>query len=386
MTGTSLDGVDAALARVRGRGLLLRAELVAHASAPLGALGPRLRAAAEQTPLTARDFASLALDLGEVCAAVAADLCARAGAAPDLASVHGQTIHHAPPRSWQILNPHPVARALECPVVFDLRGADVAEGGQGAPLTPLADWVLLRAPAARAVINLGGFANITLLPEDRGAPEEQVARVRGCDVCACNHLLDQGAREALGAPFDPDGTTAERGRVHSELAERLVARLAPAGRSLGTGDEAWETLEGWRAQVAPEDLLATICHAVARAIGRALASAGPRDVVVAGGGARNARLVREIREVVAAPVTSASDHGIPVEQRESLAWAVLGALAQDGAAVTLPAVTGRRAHALADGLWCLPATGGRAGAPAEPVLYDGAASLRLPAGPRGPAG
>ena len=114
----------------------------------------------------------------------------------DLVVAHGQTVFHAPPASWQLLNAAPIARAVRAPVVFDLRQADLAAGGQGAPITPLADWIMLRAhgPAAagRAIVNLGGFCNVTILPSGAG-PEG----VRGMDVCPCNHLLDGVARRRV---------------------------------------------------------------------------------------------------------------------------------------------------------------------------------------------
>lgn len=388
MTGTSLDGIDVAVARVVGTGLKLRAQLIAHHSAGLGPLGPRLRAAAEQQPLTAGAFAALALDFGhfhaEVCAtaweAARAAQPARASRAapalrphPHLAAVHGQTVFHAPPSSWQLINPHPIARALQCPVVYDLRGADLCEAGQGAPLTPLADWVLFRAPHARAVVNLGGFANATLLPAAATDHlSSEVAAIRGRDLCACNQLLDRAARQVLRQPFDRDGEVALSGTAHADAVEDIAEHLLapghdcpaagnprsnpPPARSLGTGDEAWHCLANWIRTLAPADLLASLADAVGLTVGRSLAHSPhvPRDVVVAGGGARHQRVLRAIRDTAGVPVMLSSELGIPVDQRESLGWAVLGALAQDGATISLPAVTGRSATLLADGVWCFP--------------------------------
>lgn len=371
MTGTSIDGIDLAVVRVLGSGLAMRAQSVAFRSAGLGDLAPRLRAAAEQQPMSAGQFAELARDLGLLHAREAHALLRESGIDRiDLASLHGQTVFHRPPCSWQLLNAHPVSAELRCDVVFDLRGHDLAAGGQGAPLTPLADWVLLRAPHARAVVNLGGFANATLLPPDDGsAPESQVATVRGADLCACNQLLDRAARTALGRDFDADGGAAARGIPAPAHLEALAPLLAPPedGRSLGTGDELGAWVRSAERALRPEDLLATAAEAVGRAIGAALRSRGVRDVILAGGGARHRPLRDAIARAAACPVRPSDELGLPVGSRECVGWAVLGALAQDRVEIALPAVTGRPAPApVIAGSWlqCL----GRTQSPIEPLL------------------
>ncbi len=356
MTGTSIDGIDLALVRVEGTGLAMRAALVAHRSSGLGPLAARLRAAAEQRPTTAGDLAALALDFGDFHASEArAFLDGAALPAPDLASIHGQTVFHRPPASWQLVNAHPLARELGCDVVFDLRGNDLAHGGQGAPLTPLADWVLFRARAPRAVVNLGGFANVTFLPSDDGAPGA-VAAIHGADVCACNQLLDAAARMVLDAPFDADGGAAARGRAHPERTAALAARLASAAgaRSLGTGDECLGWLADARAHLAPDDLLATAAEAVGTVIGRAVRAHGASDVLLAGGGTRHGPLVEAIARAAGCATHRCGAFGFPPEAREAAGWAVLGALAQDGVPVSLPRVTGRPGApmpATVDGTW-----------------------------------
>lgn len=353
MTGTSIDGIDLAVARVAGTGLSMRAEPVAFRSAPLGELAPRLRAAAEQRPAPAGEFAMLARDLGLLHAREAAALLREAAIdRVDLASLHGQTVFHRPPTSWQMLCAHPVAEALGCDVVLDLRGHDLAAGGEGAPLTPLADWVLFRAPLPRAVVNLGGFANATLLPasaEPTAGPDPddrlraEVAAIRGADLCACNQLLDRAARSVLGRDYDADGAAAVRGTRDTGAFAELGALLAPrpGARSLGTGDELFGWVERHAPRLPPADLLATAADAVGAAIGRALAGLGARDAILAGGGARHARLRTAI--ATAAGITTLKSGGlrVPEQGREALEWAILGALAQDGEEIALPAVTRR---------------------------------------------
>jgi|LauGreDrversion4_2_1035121.scaffolds.fasta_scaffold09829_2 1,6-anhydro-N-acetylmuramate kinase len=347
MTGTSIDGIDLALAEIRGTGLSMSARLAAFRSAPLGTLAMRLRAAADQQPITAGELAELSRELGELHAREASELL-REAAVPriDLAAIHGQTVFHRPPTSLQLLNAHPIAAALGCDVVFDLRGQDLALGGQGAPLTPLSDWVLYRAPHARAVVNLGGFANATILAADQGAPPaRQVAAIHGADLCACNQLLDRAARAAIGRDFDADGAVAASGQRHERAFAELSALLAPqpGARSLGTGDEAFAWIDRHLGALAPADLLATAADAIGSAIGRALAARGVSDAVLAGGGARHARLARAIAHAAGVAVQPSDRLGIPVAAREALGWAVLGALAQDGTDVSLPQVTHRPA-------------------------------------------
>jgi 1,6-anhydro-N-acetylmuramate kinase len=359
MTGTSIDGIDLALVRVEGTGLAMRAVLLAHRASGLGPLAARLRAAAEQRPMTAGDFASLALDFGDFHAVeMRAFLETGALPRPDLASIHGQTVFHRPPASWQLVNAHPVARALGCDVVFDLRGADLAHGGQGAPLTPLADWVLFRGERPRAVVNLGGFANVTHLPGAAADASAATASIRGADVCACNQLLDAAARTALGTPYDADGAAAARGRAHPRHADDLVRRLAVAAgaRSLGTGDECLGWIDAARGALSPDDLLATAADAVGTVIGRHVRSLGAADALLAGGGTRHGPLVAAIERASGCPCRPCDAAGVPAEAREAAGWAVLGALAQDAVPATLPAVTGRPARtppSAIDGTWIL---------------------------------
>jgi 1,6-anhydro-N-acetylmuramate kinase len=269
-------------------------------------------------------------------------------------AAHGQTVFHAPPVSWQMLNGPVLAHELGVPVVFDLRAADLAAGGQGAPITPLADWVMFRSEHPTAVVNLGGFCNITLLPAPlivhyntpRGTMRTndfigEAALVDGFDVCACNHLLDRVARDLLGCEFDQDGRASASGRVHEGALHELFGLLAAQskeGRSLGTGDEAVAWINRWRTQASGEDLAASACAAIARTIASRLGDS--REVLVAGGGARNAALLDAIRRNTKAAVNATEKRGVPIEFREAAAMAVLGAMCEDKVPITLARVTG----------------------------------------------
>lgn len=346
MTGTSLDGLDTVLAEVRGAGLALRATVVARRSASLGTLGPRLRALAEQQPLTAGQIAILSRDFSRFHARVIRRLCDKRN--PDLIAVHGQTVFHAPPVSWQLLTPMVIAHELQAPVISDLRAADLAAGGEGAPITPLADLILYgHRRERRTVINLGGFCNLTRLPA--GAQPELI---RGGDVCACNQVLDGVARAVLGKPYDAGGRAALSGTSDDAAERDLVQRLdrqRRAGRSLGTGDELAEWIA--RHRLSPADLACTASAAIATVIVRAT---GPSDrLVLAGGGTRNRALVQQLTARAGIPVSTSDELGIAAGDREALAMAVLGALSADGVPITLSAVTGVKRPPLS-GMWCHP--------------------------------
>lgn len=340
MTGTSIDALDAALVVVEGRGLELRAWLTRAVSHPLGELAGRLREAAEQKPLPASAFARLGLDLAHAHIRAISELIANDRC--DLIAVHGQTVFHAPPVSWQLINPTPIAHHFNVPVVSDLRAADLACAGQGAPITPLADAILLREMRGlTAVINLGGFCNVTTgLGDDHSMTGTD--RVRGRDVCACNHVLDEIARTSLGRAYDEGGTEALGGTLDPAALDELLSILSAqsgAGRSLGTGDEVGAWIRRHAGRVVGRDLAATATAALGRAIAEAVR--GHQTILLAGGGARNMALVKAIRlAAVPAAVRFADEVGVSGAYREAIAIAVLGTLCQDRVPITLPDVTG----------------------------------------------
>lgn len=343
MTGTSLDGLDAVLVQAEGTGLDLRVRPVGRAESKLGDLAGGLRAAAAGTPMSAWDLSRLALELGKLHARVIGDMLERSGLEPAVCVLPGQTIVHAPPISMQLINPWPVVQRLSCPVLHDLRGADIAAGGQGAPITPIADWVLFRSQDEdRAIVNLGGFCNITTLPAGAG-PEG----VRGFDVCACNQILDACARQALGKACDQGGRAALAGTPNDHAVGSLldILRTQSSGdRSLGTGDECTSWVN--RHTSLGNDLMAS----AARAIGTVIGERASGAVVLAGGGVRNAALVRAI-EGVAGQSRTTDAFGVAAQEREAACIAVLGLLALDGVLYTQPSITGRTKPLKAEGSW-----------------------------------
>lgn len=346
MTGTSLDGLDAVLVEAEGADLDLRVRTVGRAGSGLGDLAGGLRAAACGTPMSAGEFSRLALELGVLHARVVGDMLDDLGIEPSVCAIPGQTVVHAPPVSMQLINPWPVAQRLGCPVLHDLRGADLAAGGQGAPITPLADWVLFRSEDEdRAIVNLGGFCNITTLPTGSG-PQG----VRGFDVCACNQILDACAMQALGQAYDEDGLAALAGTPDDEAVDSLrdiLRAQSSSGRSLGTGDECTAWVDR-HASLDGQNLMASAARAVGTVIGERVLGSGA--VILAGGGVRNAALVRAI-EAVAGPSRTTDAFGVGVQEREAVCIAVLGLLALDGVSYTQASITGRTGRLMAEGSW-----------------------------------
>lgn len=368
MSGTSADGIDAAAVRIGGHGLDAVHEPVAFASVPYGTLAERVRALQRGAPMTAADIASLSRELALLHAELIRGIAAQAGA-PDLVAMHGQTIHHAPPVSWQLASPAVVAAALDCDVISDLRAADLAEGGQGAPITPLADWLLMRdrraTPHARAIINLGGFCNATILAA--GAPPESTA---GFDVCLCNQLLDHACLMRTGQPFDDGGACALRGTPDAGIAANIAGHLAAQhgqGRSLGSAHERIG-LADLTATLSPENALATLAAAIADAVAAVVGAHAAREWFAAGGGTRNAALMRALTRQASlrhATLSTTDALGVPSQAREAIAMAALGAAAIDGCCISLQGVTGRTARRVIDGaltrshrIFTIPATFG----------------------------
>jgi anhydro-N-acetylmuramic acid kinase len=244
-----------------------------------------------------------------------------------------------------------------------VRARDVAAGGQGAPLVSLLDTLLLRP--GQAALNLGGIANLTLKGSD---PFRDSCRKRGqtppstaFDVGPANALLDAVTQRFTRAPYDADGALAARGEPIPELLERLLADpyyARPAPKS--TGKEHFNLAYlGDVSAYAVEDVLATLVRLTATTV--ADAARGATEVIVSGGGTRNATLMRELRAVL--PVTTSDALGLPAQDKEAYAFALLGFLTHHGRAGTIAAATGARHASILGAL-----TPGSATAPAPRAL------------------
>jgi len=353
MTGTSLDGLDAALVHVAGQGEACRASFHGHVHHALPeTLQQTLLALASDEPARPATFAAAARALGEAHLPAAAALLERhlpSRARLHAVAAHGQTIHHAPAEglSWQLLDPWPIVHAWRKPVVYDFRQADLLAGGAGAPITPAADRVLF-GETTELVCNLGGVCNVTDLSS---------TPVAGWDQMPCNLLLNGLACRLLGRAFDEGGRIAARGRERPELRRLLAEAIdrAMAGRRTLGREQFGEAffaglmpeLTGWPV----EDVLASATAELADRLTAVASRRRVRRVVLAGGGTRHRALIAALAARGGQQAWRVSDEvGLPAEAREAAAMAVLAALSEDGVAVTGPAATESQAPVPA-GTW-----------------------------------
>ncbi len=374
MTGTSLDGIDVALVKITGTGLSMKAQLLGHhAQSMPDALRSTLMSLTSGEAREPIVYMRAARSLGEFHAQVLEQLLAGGLAPPieqpvDFITAHGQTIWHAPrdtkeelgggPKSWQLFDPWPIVRRLKLPVCYDLRQADLIAGGEGAPLTPIADWVMYRSDdPVRVVLNLGGVANGTVL-------YDSVDQIHAEDICVCNLIIDRSVQRMFPAKrYDEDGLLSDTVVCVdwvSELLKEPYMFVRDRHESLGREslNDSWlNRFEDYCLGTDEDEryVISAAVDAVAQSIAAWLKIQMPYRLVLAGGGSRNQTLVNRIQSYsdMHRYTLLSDDLGIPCEAREAMGWAVLGALSQDGVPVSLPQVTGAKGPGVA-GVWVYP--------------------------------
>src|SRR5437899_4220972 len=352
MSGTSLDGISTALVRLRDGA----AELVAFRQEPYSAAerGAIIDTIARGTP---KDVAFLHVALGERFAAAVLALLATSKTNPrDLSFIasHGQTIWHEPGRAtFQLGDAAVLAERVGVRVVSDFRARDVAAGGQGAPLVPLADVMLFgHEQRGRWLLNIGGMANVTYVPR-RGVTAGAFAFDTGPGVAVIDAIT---RRVDPDATFDQDGERARHGRPVAKLLEELLADPyfgQPPPKSTGRERFGIEYADKLLARVkkaggSDNDAVATATALTAETIGRAIAQWGggkddTAEVVISGGGAKNPALVERLAaKIQPRPVVLFDQLFFNGEAKEAVAFAFLGAQTVRGKAGNLPAATGAR--------------------------------------------
>jgi anhydro-N-acetylmuramic acid kinase len=335
MSGTSLDGVDAALLETDGEAV--------HALGPARTLPyePGLRAdlrrLLDAAPGLAADdpfMLSVAKRLTERHVQAVEAL----GRAADIIGFHGQTILHRPAerRTWQIGDAAQLARATGLPVAHGFRLADVEQGGEGAPLAPVFHAALaegLERPLA--VLNLGGVANVSYLAED--------GSMLAGDVGPGNALLDDWAERHTGEPCDRDGKLARAGRIDRAVLERLLADpylSRPLPKSLDRLSFA-ETLAASGLQdLAAADGAATLAAFTADAAARTVLPRRPRRWLVTGGGRHNPVLMQALQDRLGAPVDVVERAGWDGDMLEAQCFGYLAVRVSRGLPLTFPGTTG----------------------------------------------
>jgi anhydro-N-acetylmuramic acid kinase len=370
MSGTSMDGVDAALMSLAGPPEQLRVRLLAFVTLTYP---PKVRqwimriAAGVHT--TAEEVSQLNFVLGELFAKAALRVCRVARVSPQRVSVigsHGQTIFHqgrpelipglvgqaVGPNTLQIAEPAVIAERTGVPVVADFRTADVAAGGQGAPLVPMVDYLLLRDRQKGTVaLNIGGIANVTVIPA-KAKPPEVVGFDTGPGNMVTDALVQHFTRDR--EYYDAGGRVAALGKVNEPLlADALCHRFFSEAPPKSAGREQFgrafvERYFLSRRRARFEDLLRTSVELTARTMAGALArfvfpQVKIHRLIVSGGGAHNRLLMKRLVELLPHLTVELSDrYGLPVDAKEAIAFAILADRTLHGLPGNLPSVTGAR--------------------------------------------
>lgn len=365
-----MDGVDVAVVEVEGHGKNLSVETGAFSSIPWPeelreAIGRCARRDGSDVWLVSQLHARLGVEF----ASAIERACGEMGIEPgrlDLVGSHGQTVHHIPDAvpvagvatrsTLQIGDPARIAARIGVPVVADFRAADMARGGEGAPLAPALDVALFSSDnESRVALNLGGIANVTVLPRDDSGS------IVAFDTGPANVLIDTLANELFGVPFDSDGELAARGKADDTRVNRWIEaepyfRRSPpksTGRELFSRDYARRLEEDGPRD--PHDLLATVTRFTARSIAQGIEMTGetsPDRLIVSGGGARNRTLLNELAsELGGIPVETSDAFGIDPDAKEAILFAYLAHAFVDGIPTGLPSVTGAVRPAVQGALW-----------------------------------
>ena len=363
MSGTSADGMDAALTEINGFGLSTRVKTLAFVSVPYpeDARAEILRLASGAAG-GSRDLCLFSFFFGQLALDACRAVCEKACVDPasiDLVGSHGQTLYHVPVAENYLGHPvrgtlqlgeaSVIAEGLGCPVVSDFRVRDMAAGGQGAPLVPYTEYLLYRREDETVGLqNIGGIGNITILPRG-GRMEDTFA----FDTGPGNMVMDQIVSRMTGGRmrYDENGALAASGACSEALLARMLQdpylHKAPPKT---TGREAYGAPyvdrlmeEGHAMNLADRDILATACRFTAACVRVAIdrhCPVKPDRLVVGGGGSRNPTLMAVLRRELSIPVLVNEDLGLDSDAKEAVAFAILANECVHSSANNMPSVTG----------------------------------------------
>ena len=361
-SGTSADGVDAALVKVGGSDERPTAEILLHTTYPYPeTLRERILSVSEGEG-SVDDICQLNYRLGDVFAQACLRLLNASEFAPrdiDVVGSHGQTVCHLPPSlggedevvssTLQLGEAAVIAERTGAVVVHDFRSADIAAGGEGAPLAPCIDQLLFGGPVSRGFLNIGGIANLSVVPADSRWED-----VVGFDTGPGNMVIDHVAKRLFSVDLDRDGRLSQDGepaeRFLEKVLERDFFRKPPpksAGREVFGSVFSEEFIHHAQDEnLKDEDILATACMLTARSVRRAYEEfAADRteieELYLSGGGAKNLTLLKSLRNLFApVPVYTTERLGVSPDAKEALLFALLANQAIIGVESSLPQVTG----------------------------------------------
>ena len=358
MSGTSLDGIDAALVEFKDlRPRLLGFEYHAFPE-NLKTMIHRLSDA--NSLISLQEYGELDVELGHLFAQAVSQLLIKnqitASAITAIGS-HGQTLFHAPntarPFSLQIGDPNIIAETTGVTTVADFRRRDIAAGGQGAPLVPAFHQAVFSDTSKhRCIVNIGGIANITVLPTDSSAS------IVGFDTGPGNTLMDQWIKQHKDLSYDASGAWARTGRVNRALVAQLeddeyFYALPPKSTGKEYFSLTWLAQKIAIADYQPEDIQASLCYLTAITICKAIKSQAPltEEVLVCGGGIHNTYLLELITQYLACPVASTEVCGIHPDHVEAMAFAWLARQTINHLPGNLKEVTGAKNPVVLGGVY-----------------------------------
>ena len=360
MSGTSLDGIDVALVRIGGTGrditltveafedrpwpTSIREEVLVIAD-PANGYDPSQALSSALHDRLAQTYAHVITDVARAAGCRVSDL--------DAVGNHGQTVFHAPADGLtvQLGSPERMADILGVTVVGDFRQADVALGGEGAPLVPYMDWALFTDDSQhRLLLNLGGIANVTSLP-----PDAQPSEVVAFDTGPANMIVDALAARLLGSSFDENGQVALQGQADDKVLDTLMTHayfreLPPksTGREL-FGKKMVDWFLSLTSHLAVEDVMATAAAWTARSVAdaiRAFVPGSPTAMWVSGGGVHNRAMLNGFRSrLPGLTIESLAAAGFDPNAKEAVCFALLAHEALNGVATGMPSVTGASSRA-----------------------------------------
>ncbi|WP_434683641.1 anhydro-N-acetylmuramic acid kinase [Pseudanabaena minima] len=370
ISGTSVDGIDAALVEIIDRHEKLETNLIAGHTYPYAAdLRTEILAVCAGAPRSLQQICELDDRIAESFAQAAIAIMAKGDRLPDLIASHGQTVFHRPPvtpqdgktglgYSVQLGRGAVIAELTGIKTISDFRVADIEAGGHAAPLVPMLDILMLSDPTKyRVCQNIGGISNLTYLPPKALEHPEQVF---GFDNGAGNVLLDMASQKLFGVSFDADGAIARQGKPNLVLINQWLEQeffLTPPPKSTGRELFSPEYLEqclsecqGLSNGLSNYDILATLTEFTARAIAKSYRDflpVFPDEVLIGGGGGHNSYLMERLQDLVKpAIVMRTNDCGIDSDSKEAIAFAVLGYLRLKERYGNLPSVTGAKRSVL----------------------------------------
>lgn len=350
ISGTSHDGIDAAVVDFHHEGTALSGAVMHTQSTPYAAaLRARLAGALPPARTTMAEVCELDTLIGQAFTQAALTAIDTAGPVDAICS-HGQTVYHwieggTAHGTLQLGQPAWIAEATGTPVISDLRIRDIAAGGQGAPLVAFLDKMLLTtSTSTRAALNLGGISNMTVIASDGG--------LSAYDIGPANALIDAVVveRGLSSVGYDRDGRIAAAGKVCEPLLRDLLAEpyyRLPAPKS--TGKELFHgmyvrgALDALGVHISDADLVATLTELTVQTVAAAVRAAGIATVVASGGGCRNPVILDGLRQALpGVTIVLSDDLGAPADDKEAIAFALIGWCTMHGLPANVPAGTGAR--------------------------------------------